>query len=130
MALKISPKVTTILCVSLIKCLQHKKITEVIIEEGITAIGSYAFRGCTNLKSIIMPESVVAIQGYAFSGCKSLELIELHEGITTIWNNAFYGCSNLKYVFIPSTITEIGHEILSDSPAFICSDKADCYESG
>ena len=47
-------------------------IKAVVIENGVTSIGKYAFSGCSSLNSITIPESVTAIGGSAFSGCFSL----------------------------------------------------------
>ena len=51
------------------------KVKNVIIEEGVTSIGSYAFYYCTNLTSITIPESVTSIGESAFFGCSSLTSI-------------------------------------------------------
>ena len=45
----------------------NKKCTEVMIPEGVTSIGEYAFWYCSSLTSIDIPESVENI------GCDSLE---------------------------------------------------------
>ena len=42
-------------------------IQNVIVEEGVTRIGNYAFKGCTNLQTITMPNSLTQIGSYAFS---------------------------------------------------------------
>ena len=47
-------------------------IKTVIIENGVTTIGSYAFSDCTSLTSIVIPDSVTAIGSRAFYDCKDL----------------------------------------------------------
>ena len=54
-----------------------EQITSVVIEEGITSIGDYAFYDCDNLKKIIIPKSVTSIgTGVANQyGIEGLEVI-------------------------------------------------------
>ena len=47
-------------------------ITKVTIGPEVTAIGSYAFRGCTGLTSVEIPDNVQRIGLGAFSGCSGL----------------------------------------------------------
>ena len=42
---------------------------KVIIPDGITEIGRFAFSGCTSLQSIEIPNSVTEIGASAFQGC-------------------------------------------------------------
>ena len=51
-------------------------IVKVIIENGITAIGRNAFRGCSALETIEISASVTTIGSDAFYGCSSLTTIE------------------------------------------------------
>lgn len=64
-------------------------IEKVIIEEGVTRIGWYAFGGFSSLESIVIPESVTSIGWYAFKECSNLESIEIPEGVTSIGERAF-----------------------------------------
>lgn len=51
---------------------RREKITSVIVQEGVTAIGKNAFRSCDSLHSITIPESMTEIGDNAFSGCTKL----------------------------------------------------------
>ena len=48
------------------------EITSVVITNGITSFGSYAFRACSSLTSITIPDSVTSIGYGAFRDCTSL----------------------------------------------------------
>lgn len=46
----------------------NNQITEVVITDGVTTIGSNAFAGCKNLKRIFIPDSITLIETSAFDG--------------------------------------------------------------
>lgn len=49
------------------------KIKEVVIQEGVTKIGTYAFfSGCKNVTSVTIPEGITHINDYAFFSCENL----------------------------------------------------------
>lgn len=68
---------------------QKDLITDVVIEEGVTTIGNYAFTGCTNLRSVCIPESLTTIGSYAFNGCYGLESVYFAGRRTTFSGNPF-----------------------------------------
>ena len=43
-----------------------------VIPAGVTAIGDFAFSGCTGLTGVTIPEGVTAIGNYAFENCSGL----------------------------------------------------------
>ena len=47
-------------------------IQTVVIKDGVTSIGVYAFDGCSGLTSVIIPNSVTSIGGNAFNNCSGL----------------------------------------------------------
>ena len=62
-----------------------------IIPNSVTAIGNYAFYGCSGLTSITIPNSVITIGNSAFSGCSGLTSITIPSSVTTIGDEAFFG---------------------------------------
>ena len=46
-----------------------KKIQDLIINEGVSSIGRYAFYGCSNLTSVTIPNSMTSIGSSAFGRC-------------------------------------------------------------
>ena len=61
----------------------------VLLEQGVTSIGSYAFYWCDRLTSITIPDSVTSIGSYAFSGCTGLTSITIPDSVTSIGVSAF-----------------------------------------
>ena len=57
--------------------LEGALITELVIPESVTSIGSYAFYNCKGLTSITIPDSVESIGASAFYACSSLESITI-----------------------------------------------------
>ena len=71
------------------------KIESVVIEDGVTSIGNYAFFSCASLKNITLPNSVTSIGDGAFLSCKSLISITLPNSVTSIGVYAFSECNSL-----------------------------------
>ena len=65
-------------------------IKSVVIENGVTSIGSSAFWGCENLASITIPDNITTIGSYAFYNCTNLSSITMSPNIISIGNDAFY----------------------------------------
>ena len=86
---------------------QKAKIKKIVIEDGVTGIGKYAFSGCSNLTSITIPNSVTSIGEYAFGKCSSLNSITIPNSVTSIGRNTFQDCSNLTSITIGNSVTDI-----------------------
>lgn len=86
------------------------KFNTVIIEDGVTSIGTCAFCGYnasySNL-SVVVPGSVKKINEYAFEENSGLISITLSEGIEEIGLSAFSRCTNLESITIPDSVTKI-----------------------
>lgn len=110
-------------------------IKSIIVGEGITSIGSYAFYCCKNAASvslpstlkkighdafhstgiteITIPESVTEISKNAFSYSNKLVKVTLPSSLTKLADSVFNGCSSLTTVNIPKSLTSVGSYALS-----------------
>ena len=86
----------------------YKDTKSVVIEEGITNVGSFVYWDYPNLKSVTLPASVTYIGSGAFMLCKSLEYVELQEGLESINYEAFLDCESLKKITLPDSVRTIG----------------------
>ena len=68
----------------------HYEIENVIIEDGVTSIGEYAFWDCFTLKSVTIPASVTSIDEGAFYNCTALQTVN-YAGSEEDWNNIDMG---------------------------------------
>jgi hypothetical protein len=70
-------------------------LKEIVLPDGVTSIGDYAFYGCDALPSIDIHDNVTSIGDYAFNACDALTTITIGDGVTSIGYHAFAGCSSL-----------------------------------
>ena len=82
-------------------------IKQVIIEDGVTSIGGWAFYDCTGLNSFTIPSSVTSIEGYAFCYCTRLTSITIPGSVTSIRYGAFSHCSGLTSITISNGVLSI-----------------------
>jgi hypothetical protein len=75
-------------------------IATVIIENGVTAIGSCAFEECDNLQSVTVSSTVTGIGSYAFHSCNSLTSLTIPDSVASIGREAFGGCSSLADIIV------------------------------
>ena len=88
----------------------HSSIESIIINSGVTSIGSHAFESCKGLKSVTIPNSVTSISGYAFEECEKLTNVTIPNSVTSINSCTFYGCTGLTSVTMPNSVKSIGKE--------------------
>ncbi len=92
-------------------------IVEVTFSKRMTEIPERMFMGCKTLSNtpgaeacIVLPEGITSIGQYAFFECQFLTSITIPEGVTKIGKNAFDTCRRLERITIPSTVTSIGEK--------------------
>ena len=83
-------------------------LTSITIPTSVTSIGNEAIRDCSRLTSITIPNSVTSIGAFAFSGCKDLTAITIPNSVVSIGNAAFENCSKFTSITIPNSVTSIG----------------------
>ena len=74
-------------------------ITDLVIPEGVTAIGAYAFDDADSITSVQIPSSVINIGPYAFDCCSQLQKIDMPKSIINIGPYAFSSCKNLSDIW-------------------------------
>ncbi|MGN0486797.1 MAG: fibronectin type III domain-containing protein [Acutalibacteraceae bacterium] len=63
----------------------REDVTALIIEEGVTSLGSFSFHGMSRLESITIPDTVTAVSASALEDCDNLALI-IYGGDMAQWN--------------------------------------------
>ncbi|MCR5543064.1 MAG: leucine-rich repeat domain-containing protein, partial [Eubacterium sp.] len=82
-------------------------IHNVVIENGVTSIGEYAFGWCENLITITIPNSVKSIGDRAFYVCRKLTTVTIPDSVTSIGEEAFWECGKLTGINIPKNVSSI-----------------------
>lgn len=90
-----------------------KSITSIIIEEGVTTVGNYAFSDSwvindRRVVNISIPDTVTSIGEYAFEANHSIESIVIPDSVTHIGKYAFEHCLSLTNISIPDSVMSIG----------------------
>ena len=81
----------------------------------VTAIGDYAFIGCTEIKKVTYgSQRITSIGNYAFQGCNGMTSFVVPTHITSIGNGVFNGCMGLTSVTIEESETTLSLGYNSD----------------
>ena len=95
--------------------LDRDTMTSLVIPEGTTKIGNYAFYKCENLGFLTLPNGLETIGDYAFHGIDPRMAIVIPEGVKTIGDKAFNTTSQYLKSYggelhLPSTLESIGYQ--------------------
>ncbi len=78
--------------------LQETNAVHIVIGEGITEIGKYAFSYNSKVTSVSLPDSLTTIGAHAFISCRAIETVEIPAGVTDIGAGAFGSTSKLTSI--------------------------------
>lgn len=85
----------------------YRSMETIELPNSLCCIGEYAFEYCDQLKTVSFPDNVTWIGECAFEDCSGLESVSLSNNLTVISEGTFYGCENLKEIAIPDGVEEI-----------------------
>ncbi len=89
----------------------NEDITAIVVGEGITSVGDYAFMDCCSAESVLLSDSITHIGNSAFYRCESLLEIELPEGLESVSVGAFAFCESLTEIELPEGVTVISDDL-------------------
>jgi len=96
----------------------QNKFKNVVIENGVSNLGNYAFEWCTNLTSIAFPSSMEKIGDLALFST-SLTSVEIPNSVTIMGDYAFYNCTSLISTNIPNSVKTLGKGVFGLCRALI-----------
>ena len=84
------------------------RIKKVVVEKGITYVGTWAFYDCSEMTSVSLPTTLETMGASVFQDCTSLTSVTIPDGVTFISGDFFRGCTSLKSVTLPDSLRETG----------------------
>ena len=82
-------------------------LEDIVIPDGITAIGGCAFRYCINMKSAKLGKGLKSIEKYTFIYCENLTDMQIGSNVESIKWGAFAYCKKLHLIMIPKSVVDI-----------------------
>ena len=104
------------------------EIKSIVLEEGVTRIGDYAFYNCKALTSVEIPEGVTQIGESAFACCQSLKAVTIPGSVTEIGEGAFESCDSMKTLELTSGLKRVGAFAFSECFSLRALDLPDTVE--
>ena len=86
-----------------------RKLSKVLIGQGLTKIEDGAFASCTSLDNVVLPDTIEEVGRYAFSKCSGLSSISFGQALTFINEKAFQNCISLRKLDFPDSLQYINY---------------------
>lgn len=103
----------------------REDIRHIVISEGVTSVGSYAFNVGLSVESVEFPTTLQYVGTFAFGQCSKMTSFTLPEGVTIIGSKAFRLCSAMTEIHLPSTLKSIDMKAFEDATVL-----SDVYYNG
>lgn len=84
-------------------------ICQVVVEDGVTSVGDYAFDQCGKLAAVTLAQTVEIIGVYSIARCPALKTVVLPEGVRVICSRAF-STDQLTSITLPKTLKAIDYK--------------------
>ena len=84
---------------------RYHYIRNVVVDEGVTYIGDYAFNNLTDLNSVQLPSSIRSFGEYIF-GSTEIPYLKIPKGVTSIPTNMFYN-AEITTLELPDSVIRI-----------------------
>lgn len=91
-------------------------VTRVVVMEGISRVGGYAFAGFLALREVVLPTTLVRLGVSCFAGCSALTEISIPEGVDVLCPKVFDKCTALCRVWLPSTLRSVDFKVFKGAP--------------
>ena len=88
----------------------NHQLKSIALPNSLLKIDERAFSDCINLENVLFPDSLIQIGREAFWRCLKLRNIELPNGLTTLQRGAFGECTYLREVVLPPNLTAVPAE--------------------
>ena len=85
-------------------------VTRIVLEPGVTGVGSDAFAYCYNVEEIVLPDTVTALGKECFSCCRALDSVTIPGSVETWGSGVFFGCENLTEIILQEGVYAIGED--------------------
>ena len=86
----------------------RETVKNIVINEGVTKIGKYAFAYLSLAESVTIPNTVKNIETSSFASCIKLKNVQIENGLEKIGDYAFLSCYELEEIKIPNSVQSFG----------------------